>query len=472
MNMRFIPLFALTACLAVAAPALAQERGVPADQGQVTLSFAPLVKKVAPAVVNIYTKRTVTRSYGSPFLDDPFFREFFGGNLGGGLRREQVEGALGSGVIVQPDGLVVTNAHVVKGADEIRIVLGDGREFATKVALIDEASDLALLRMENKGHELPFAQIGPSDNLQVGDLVLAIGNPFGVGQTVTSGIVSALARSSLNINDYNFFIQTDAAVNPGNSGGPLVAMDGHVVGINSAIFSRSGGSLGIGFAIPSEMVMAVIAAEKGGEDGHTAIRRPWLGVMSQAITPDIADSLGLETPSGALISALHPDSPLEKAGARVGDVIVSMNGKPIKDPAEMKFRMATVALDSTADVGLLRKGKVLTVTLKATAPPDTPPRDETKFGVPPFAGVTVSNINPAVSSEIEGLAQDAEGVVVTRVESVGFMRFINPGDIIAQINGTPIKAVSDLKRVLEKPSSTGWSIVINRQGQMQQIVIR
>jgi serine protease Do len=458
-------------CFAIA-PVSAQERNVPADQGQVTLSFAPLVKKVAPSVVNIYTKRTVTRSYGSPFLDDPFFREFFGGNFGGGLRREQVEGALGSGVIVQPDGLVVTNAHVIKGADEIRVVLGDGREFSTKVALMDEASDLALLRMDTKGHELPFAQIGPSDNLQVGDLVLAIGNPFGVGQTVTSGIVSALARSSLNINDYNFFIQTDAAVNPGNSGGPLVAMDGHVVGINSAIFSRSGGSLGIGFAIPSEMVMAVIAAEQGGKDGNITIHRPWLGVTSQSITPEIADSLGLETPAGALISALHPASPLKKAGARVGDIIVSMNGKPIRDPGEMKFRMATVALGSDANVGLLRKGETLTVTLKTMAAPDDPPREETTLNLPPFAGITVSNINPAVASEIEGLAPDAEGVVVARMENSGMGRFMAPGDIITQVNGAAVKTVSGLKRILEKPAGMGWAIVINRHGQIQQIMIR
>ena len=220
------------------------------------------------------------------------------------------------------------------------------------------------------------------------------------------------------------------------------------------------------------MVMADMAAEQGGEDGRIAIRRPWLGVMSQVITSDIADSLGLETPSGALITALHAVSPLKDAGARVGDVIVSMNGRPIKDPAEMKFRMATVALGSTADVGLLRKGQALTVSVKAMAPPDKPDRDETTLNTPPFFGVAVANINPAVMAEVEGLPPDAAGVVVTRVESGGFSRFINPGDIIAQVNGVTIRTVSDLKKILGKSAGAGWSIVLNRRGRMQQIVIR
>jgi len=262
--------------IGIGASAFAQERITPNSRDQLVLSYSSVVKKVSPAVVNIYTKRVVTRSY-SPFGGDPFFEQFFGNSFGmGGLNRQQVESSLGSGVIVDAGGVVVTNAHVIKGAQEISVVLNDGREFDAELAIKDDRSDLAVLRMKTKGEDLPFATLKPSENLEVGDIVIAVGNPFGVGQTVTSGIISALARSSLNINDFNFFIQTDAAINPGNSGGPLVSMDGGVIGINTAIYSRSGGSLGIGFAIPSEMVQTVIAAEKTGQR-NISVARPWIG---------------------------------------------------------------------------------------------------------------------------------------------------------------------------------------------------
>jgi len=456
--------------------AFAQNSAVPRDQNQVTLSFAPLVKKVAPAVVNIYTKRTVFRRAGHPFMSDPLFQQFFGGgfapDLGSGLSRKQVEGALGSGVIVDPAGIVVTNAHVIKGADEIRVVLLDGREFDATLSLMDEHSDLAILRIESAAVELPYATLRPSEELAVGDLVLAIGNPFGVGQTVTSGIVSALARSSLNISDFNFFIQTDAAVNPGNSGGPLVAMDGRVVGINTAIYSQSGGSLGIGFAIPSEMVQTVILAESGGQVGKNGILRPWLGVTSQPITRDIAESLGLDKPAGTLISDMHKASPLHKAGVRVGDVIVSMNGKPIQDGAEMKYRMATVALGGTADIGVYRNGKTFDAKITAIAPPDVPPRDQTVLEGGIFSGVTVANLNPAVASEIGDISQD-NGVVVMKIDrrNNAASRFLMPGDVVVRLNGVDIEKVSDLKKAASRPATT-LDLVVNRQGQMQKIVIR
>lgn len=456
--------------------AWAQDRTLPASSDQVNLSFAPLVKQVAPAVVNIYTKRTVFRRAGNPFMSDPLFQQFFGGgfapDLGGGLTRKQVEGALGSGVIVDPAGIVVTNAHVIKGADEIRVVLLDGREFDATLSLMDEHSDLAILRVEGGDAGLPYATLRPSEELAVGDLVLAIGNPFGVGQTVTSGIVSALARSSLNISDFNFFIQTDAAVNPGNSGGPLVAMDGRVVGINTAIYSQSGGSLGIGFAIPSEMVQTVIQAEGGGQVGENGILRPWLGVTSQPVTREIAESLGLEKAAGTMISNMHKASPLHKAGVRVGDVIVSMNGKPIQDGAEMKYRMATVALGSTADIGVFRNGKVFDAKIKAVAPPDDPPRDQTVLDKGLFSGVTVANLNPAVASEIGDISQDS-GVVVLKIDRQrsAASRFLSVGDIIVRFNGVDIKKVSDLKKAVAQPASM-LELVIDRQGQIQKIVMR
>jgi serine protease Do len=470
-------LFVLIGCLVLSGAALAENpKIVPAGRNQVNLSFAPLVKQVAPAVVNIYTKRTVTRS-AHPFINDPFFQQFFGGNLapdlGGGLTRKQVEGALGSGVIIDADGIVVTNAHVIRGADEISIVLSDGREFPATLSLKDDHSDLAILRVDTDGEKLPAARLRSSEDMEVGDLVLAVGNPFGVGQTVTSGIVSALSRSSLNISDYNFFIQTDAAVNPGNSGGPLVAMDGGVVGINTAIYSQSGGSLGIGFAIPSEMVQTVVAAEANGQGGERGVLRPWLGVTSQAVTREIAESLGLPKASGTMISGLHRASPLNKSGVKVGDVIVSMNGKPIKDGAEMKYRMATVPLGSTATIGVFRNGKTFEAKLEAIAPPDIPARNQTTLTTGIFSGVTVANLNPAVAAEIGNTSQDDNGVVVMKIDSRNGIaaRFLKPGDVVLRMNGEDIQKVGDLKKASNRPATT-LDLSIARDGKVQQFVVR
>lgn len=448
-------------------------RAIPASSAQLTLSFAPVVKKTAPAVVNIYTKRVVQARL-SPFMNDPFFEQFFGGMGMRGLTREQVESALGSGVIVQPDGLIVTNAHVVKDAQEIMVVLSDRREFEAKTVVVDERSDIALLRVEAKGEDLPHAPLKPSESLEVGDIVIAIGNPFGVGQTVTSGIVSALARSSLNINDFNFFIQTDAAINPGNSGGPLVAMDGGVVGINSAIYSRSGGSLGIGFAVPSEMVQTVIAAEKTGNKGTHAIARAWVGLSGQEVTADIAQSLGLSRPAGVLITQIHPASPLLKEGMKVGDVVTAINGKAINDTAELKFRLATIPMGDVATLDVLRKGEVKAFSIKAVAPPDSPSRDTQKLtGAHPLSGATVSNINPAVAVELN-IAEDKNGVVINDVQAgTPASRFLQAGDIILAINGQDVLSVKKLKAALESAQAQkAFALVLERNGQKSQIVIR
>ncbi len=451
------------------------EKVTPANPASVQLSFAPLVKKVAPAVVNIYTTRTITRRYVHPLMDDPLFAQLFGnmpGMIGGGGRKK-VDGALGSGVIISANGLVVTNAHVVKGAEEIKIVLSDGREFPAKLSLQDEAADVALLRVDAGQELLPYAEMKPSESLEVGDLVLAIGNPFGVGQTVTSGIVSGLARSSLNISDYNFFIQTDAAINPGNSGGPLVAMDGGVVGINTAIFSKSGGSVGIGFAIPSEMVESVIAAEdSGAADKAKRVVRPWLGVSSQTVTADIAESLGLKIPRGTLISSLHQASPLAKAGVKVGDVLVSLNGHEIRDPAEMKFRMATVKLGEKAKIGYLRQGVVHEAEIIAIAPPEEPARDQYTPETGFFGGVSVANINPAVAYELGLEGQDAQGVVVVGTEGQSYgARIFRKGDIILSVNKRDITDTESFRKTLMLRMAL-ISIVVNRGGNIQQIQIR
>lgn len=470
MRVRGLHIFAVL-CLAAGASAFAQERTVPQQREEVTLSFAPLVKKTSPAVVNIYTKRVV-QAQVSPFMADPMFQRFFGDMGMRGLSREQVESSLGSGVIVESDGLIVTNAHVVKGAQEIMVVLNDRREFEAKVSLLDEKSDLAILRVDAKDEPLPFAPLKPSENLEVGDIVIAIGNPFGVGQTVTSGIVSALARSTLNINDFDFFIQTDAAINPGNSGGPLVATDGGVVGINSAIYSRSGGSLGIGFAIPSEMVASVIAAEKSGS--HSAVSRTWLGINGQQVTADIADSLGLNRPMGVLINKMHPQSPLKDKGMEVGDVVIKINGRDIHDAAELKFRLATLPLGQDVTLDILRKGKPQSFTVKTSAAPDSPSRDELLIkGNNPLSGAKVVNINPAVAVELNVEAES--GVIVSDVaQGRGASRLLQRGDIIAAINNTEIKSVKDLRAALDAASKKPgpFALVLDRNGQKTQIVLR
>ena len=438
------------------------------------LSFAPLVRKVAPAVVNIYTKRTVATGFRHPFMDDPFFGQFFRDQGFGGQFREQMEGALGSGVIIRPDGLVVTNSHVIRGADVITVVLSDGREFDAAVALSDDASDLALLRIHEKDLELPYVSLKPSESLEVGDLVLAIGNPFGVGQTVTSGIVSAQGRSSLDINDFNFFIQTDAAINPGNSGGPLVDMDGNVVGINTAIYSRSGGSMGIGFAIPAEMVESVVLAESAGQVTESGILRPWLGVGAQDITAEIANSLGLEKPSGAMISSLHSASPFAKAGVKVGDAVLAINGKPIRDSSELKFRLLTLPIGSIVKIVVLRGGEMLEAEVTTIAPPDDPPRNEkTLEGKHAFNGATIAMLNPAVAVEI-GLSGEEEGVVITKIAKGSIAsRFLAPGVIILEINGAAIKTTDDVeKALLAGDSRQGLSLTLSDHGRTSRIFVR
>ena len=461
--------------LCVPAGGFAQETTVPQSEAQIQLSFSPLVKKVAPSVVNIYTKRVVARNV-HPFANDPFFRQFFGRSFGG-MTRNRVESALGSGVIIKEDGLIVSNAHVVKDATEITVALLDGREFEAEKVLVDEPSDLALLKITADDETFPFVELRPSEGLEVGDLVLAIGNPFGVGQTVTSGIVSAQGRASLNINDFNFFIQTDAAINPGNSGGPLVAMDGGVVGINTAIFSRSGGSLGLGFAVPSEMLATVVAAYESGQVGDKAVVRPWLGMTGQGVTSDIAQSLGLSTPHGVLVAALHAQSPAAKAGLKAGDLITAMDGRLVKEPAALKFRMATVPLGQKARFTVLRDGQEKEYDILAMAPPDVPGRDTRLLkGYNPFSGVHVMNLNPAVATELGIPLPNTEndGVVVADVDSgTRAVRLFAQGDRILQVNGQDVTSTKQLARFLENTGRAGaWQIVIERGGQTHNIVIR
>lgn len=447
----------LAPALLTVAPAALAQRTVPDSREQITLSFAPVVKRASPAVVNIYTQRTV-RNRMSPLLDDPFFRRFFGDAFGG-IPRERMERSLGSGVIVGADGLIVTNAHVIKDSDQITVVLADRREFPATLVSADERVDLAVLRIDPGKERLPVLEFRDSDDLEVGDLVLAIGNPFGVGQTVTSGIVSAVARTAVGVSDYNFFIQTDAAINPGNSGGALITMDGRLIGINTAIFSRSGGSIGIGFAIPANMVRTVIdAARTGGK-----LVRPWIGAGGQAVTPDLAASLGLSRPAGVLINQIHRKGPADQAGLRVGDVVTAVGGRAVDDPDSMRYRIATQAVGGSTTLTVIRAGREQQLGLKLIAPPEDPPRDVTPIdGRNPFSGAEVANLNPALIEEI-GFNAATEGVVVMRLagNSVAASVGLQPGDIIVRVNETPVALVDDLVAILRQPARQ-WTLSIRR----------
>ena len=439
----------------------AVERQVPSSMGQLQLSFAPIVKRVTPAVVNVYAAHVVENQ--NPFMADPFFRQFFGG----GMPRELVQRSLGSGVIVDPTGLVVTNYHVIADASEVKIALADKREFAADIVLKDQRSDLAVLRIKGADERFPTLQFANSDDLQVGDVVLAIGDPFGVGQTVTHGIVSAVARTQVGISDYQFFIQTDAAINPGNSGGALVDMNGRLVGINSAIYSRSGGSQGIGFAIPANGVRVVVASAEGGS---SAVKRAWLGAKLQEVTPEIADSLGLKRPSGALIASLVPGSPAARAGLKTGDLLVSIDGVEIEDPNAFDYRFATKPVGGAAQVGVQRQGRSFVVPVSLEPLPDTP-RDEVAIkNRSPFAGATVANLSPALADELQ-LDPQTEGVVVTAVEDgstaqgIGFRK----GDIVASVNGQKIAKSHDLERATDGSGHT-WRVTIIRGGQQISVM--
>jgi Do/DeqQ family serine protease len=436
------------------APAMGQEVRVPSSAGEVRLSFAPVVKRVAPSVVNVYAARVVENHV--PMFDDPIFRRFFGGG------REQVQRSLGSGVIVDPAGLVVTNFHVIENADQIKVSLADKREYEADIVLRDQHADLAVLRLKDARERFAAIELGDSDALQVGDVVMALGNPFGVGQTVTHGIVSAVARTQVGITDYQFFIQTDAAINPGNSGGALVDLGGRLVGINTAIFSRSGGSQGIGFAIPVNMVKGVIASAQGGS---AVVRRPWLGAKLQPVTQEIADSLSLKRPVGALVASVAPKSPAARAGMRIGDLVVSVDSQEVDDVNAFDYRFATKQLGGQTSVGVLRAGRELKLTVALETVPETP-RDEAIIKTrSPFLGAKIANLSPALAEELR-MDIDAKGVVVTDVESGSTADSfgLQKGDIVLVVNNVRIENTRDLVNVLSQPSRS-WRLTIQRGGQ-------
>lgn len=445
------PLLALL--LATAAPA----QIVPDNPAQITLSFAPVVKETAPAVVNIYATVVVDRRE-NPFAGDPFFEQFFQQY---GRSTPRMENSLGSGVIVASDGLVVSNYHVVGEATDIRVELSDRRQFKAHVLLADEDSDLAILQLEG-AEDLPALTLRNSDTLEVGELVLAIGNPFGVGQTVSSGIVSGLGRSTLQIGaGRGYFVQTDAAINPGNSGGALVDVNGDLVGINTAILSKGGGSNGIGFAIPSNLVQNFVDQAVAGE---TRYQRPWAGVTGQGVDAAMADALGLSRPEGVMISDLHPDSPFRAAGLAVGDVILALDGAATDSPQEVMFRLAALGIGREVVVKYLHDGEEAETKLTLIAPPDSPPREAmTLQGDRVLRGLSVSRINPAVAAELD-LPDSSDGVVVTGADGLAARVGLRPGDVIRAINGTAVERPADVE-ALTAPVQRRWAVEVLRDGE-------
>jgi len=457
-------ILALCLALSLSGLPLLHAQTVPQSMEQIQLSYAPLVKQSASAVVNIYAQRVVAERR-NPFADDPFFGDLFR-NFGQATPR--VQNSLGSGVIVGADGLIVSNYHVVGQATEIRVVLNDRREFAAEVVLTDEESDLAVLQLQGAS-DLPALALADSDMAEVGDLVLAIGNPFGVGQTVSSGIIAGLARSGIAVGSgRGYFLQTDAPINPGNSGGALVNMAGELVGVNTAIITRSGGSNGIGFAIPANLVAQVVAQAR---EGRARFQRPWAGVTAQAVDAALAEAFEQSIPAGVVLLDLHPDSPLAEAGLQRGDVILSVDGGEVNSAPEMMFRLAAKGLGAQSVLETLRDGQTREVKVDLISPPETPPRDARRIeGRSALSGLEVMRINPAVIAEF-GLSPDAGGVLVTQARDLAARIGLRPGDVLLAINGARVGGTEDVVR-LSRAQTRTWVIELIRDGRQVSLRFR
>jgi Do/DeqQ family serine protease len=433
-------------------PLMANAQRLPETRSEIDLTFAPLVKEVSPAVVNVFTQKTVKTGV------TPMEMLLYGR----AAPQSRVQNSLGSGVIVREDGVIVTNNHVVEGADSFRVVLSDRREYPAELVLNDERTDLAVLKIDTGGDKLPVLHYADTREAQVGDLVMAIGNPFGVGQTVTSGIISATARTDVGISDYSFFIQTDAAVNPGNSGGALVDMKGQLVGVNTAIFSRGGGSNGIGFAIPSEMVKRVVDAAMN----EGTFVRPWLGLAAQSVSFDMAKAQGLSRPIGVMVTEVYDGGPADKAGLRRGDLVTAIDGREVFDEKGLKFLAAIRNPGERAQLNVLRGGRNEVIGVKVEPPPGATEADIVLLeGEDVFNGARVVELSPRLAEE-NGLDpfQKGSGIYVYSVARRSIARnYFRPGDVIRSVNGKKTTTVKDLEAVL-RDSGRSWDIELDRNG--------
>jgi len=452
--------------LAIVPASVALAQLAPESRDEIRLSFAPIVKRSAPAVVNVYATQ-MRRETQSPFAGDPFFERFFGQPFG--MPRERARSSLGSGVIVSEDGVIVTNNHVIRDATKVQIVTADGREYGAEILLRDEKTDLAILKISDGDEDFPVLEFADSDDLEVGDLVLAIGNPFGVGQTVTSGIVSAVARTDIGVNDLSFFIQTDAAINPGNSGGALVDLRGNVVGINTAIYSRSGGSIGLGFAIPSNMVRSVVAQALAGS---SEVERPWIGATFQRVTSDIARSMGLSRPYGALVTRVVLDSPAARAGLSVGDLVIGVGNRDVQSPAALEYRLALFDIGRRVRLRVLRRGEELRMRVRLERPPETVEPDmQLITGRSPLAGAKVANLSPRLAVRLD-LPAGKSGVAVIDIDrgSPAARLGLRQGDVILRVQGDEIRTSRQLAEVTARRDRF-WRLTIDRKGRISNYMI-
>lgn len=442
----------------------------PVPLGNFSNGFATVLKSALPAVVNIHTSKIVkARPYSMPFFNDPFFRQFFGDQFGQMQPRPQREQSLGSGVIVTSDGTILTNNHVIDGATDIKVQLSDKREFQAKVVGKDSKTDVAVLKIEATG--LPTLALGDSSKLQVGDLVLAIGDPFGVGETATMGIVSATGRSGLHIESYEDFIQTDAAINPGNSGGAMIDLRGNLIGINTAILSGgSGGNQGIGFAIPINLARDVMnqIVTKG------KVVRGYLGVYIQDVTPQIAKQFGLSQNNGVLIGDVSPDTPGSRAGLKRGDVVLELNGEPVKDAGQLRLRISQTAPGTSVKLRIWRDGKTqdVNITLGELPEKTATAGGGSESGGGALEGVEVQELTPDIAQQLN-LATGTRGVVVSSVDpaSAAAAAGVDRGDVIQEVNHRRVTNISEYKQALAEAGNQPVLLLINKDGVTQYVVV-
>ncbi len=448
-----------------------------ADTGGSQASIADIAEKAAPSVVNVASSRTIkrVRNDGMPFFEDPFFRRFFGPGFGNGQEPEehQKEHGLGSGVVVSNDGIVLTNNHVVDGADEIKVTTSDKREFAAKVLGTDAKSDVAVLKLQGDTKGLVPIALGDSSRLRLGDVVLAIGNPFGVGQTITMGIVSAKGRANVGIAAYEDFIQTDAAINPGNSGGALVDMEGHLVGINTAILSRTGGNQGIGFAIPTNMAQPIM---KSLID-HGKVVRGWLGVGIQDVDQELASAMKLHDVKGIVVSDVMDGSPGARAGLKSGDVVLKLDGVPVDSTGAFRNAIAAAGTGTSVKLELLRDGKPLTLDAKlGELPPDKAQgasggADNGATGV--LDGLSLNDLTPAMRRKLDLPSGVKGGVVVEQLDpgSNAAGSGLRPGDVIVEVDRQAVTDVGKFKELYSRAKDRALLRII-REGRSLFVVVR
>jgi len=438
----------------------------PVPLGNFTNGFASVLKPALPAVVNIHTSKVVKQRSQLPFFSDPMFRQFFGDQFGNEPRAER-EHSLGSGVIVTPDGTILTNNHVIDGATDIKVDLSDKREFQAKIVGTDAKTDIAVLKIN--ATDLPSLPIGDSSKLQVGDVVFAIGEPFGLTSTATMGIVSATGRGDLGIENYEDFIQTDAAINPGNSGGAMIDLRGNLIGINTAILAENGGgNQGIGFAIPINMARAVMDQIVS----HGKVVRGYLGLYPQDVTPALAKQFGLSQPSGALVGEVEPDTPAARAGLKRGDVIVAMNGQAITSANDLRLRVSEMAPGTTVKLQISREGKTQDVNVAlAELPEKAEKAGSQENGGSGLEGVEVQPLTPDIAEQLQ-LSPGTRGVVVWSVDPASpAASSLQKGDVIQEVNHKAVSSIEQFRQAVSAAGKGSVLLLVNRQGVTTYVVL-